>query len=439
MKLSFKFFNRNKYKFIILPFFVLLFAAFQVNAVKKKDSKYYPLTIFSKVLAHIQSVYVEDVDIDKLIYGAIKGMVASLDPHSSYLTPDEYKTVKEEVEGKFGGVGIEVDYRFGRLVVISPLPGTPAEKAGVESGDEILAIDGVPVFILSLQDIMRKMRGEPKTTIKLKIRRGEETVYDVELTREIIKIESVEGRLLDKDRKIALIHIKVFQDGTANKVRDLLDAFTAQCKGSLSGLVIDMRNNPGGLLDQSIYVADEFLEKGIILTTRRRADKIIDTEKAHRVGTRSDFEIVLLVNQYTASAAEVLAGALQGNGRASVIGSRTFGKGSIQNIIKLPDKSALKLTTALYATPSGNIIQAKGIEPDFIVPQIKWDPATYDGSAFGEKDLIGHIEEKGKKEGKSATQIMKSFEGDYQLFMAYQYLKAKLKEKSTKDESSGKK
>jgi carboxyl-terminal processing protease len=426
-------FNRSRNTTIALLAAVLIPAllAFHAGATKKQESKYYPLTIFSKVLAHIQSIYVEDVDVDKLIYGAIKGMVASLDPHSSYLTPDEFKTMQEEMEGKFGGIGIEVEYRFGRLIVISPLPESPAEKAGIRSGDEILAIDGTPTFTIAIEDAVRIMRGKPGTKVKLKMRRGEDKVYDVEIEREIIKVESVEGRLLSEDEKTALVTIKVFQEGTIDKVRSLLDQLTAKCKGNLGGLVIDIRNNPGGLLDQSIYVADEFLDKGIILTTRRASGQVLETEKAHRVGTRSGFPIVLLVSEYTASAAEVLAGALQDNGRACVVGARTFGKGSIQNIIKLPDKSALKLTTALYATPSGKIIQAEGIEPDFLVPQIPWDPSTMADSTFGEKDLAGHLEgEENATKAKPPGVPPKAFGKDYQLFMAYQVLKSKMKEKS---------
>jgi carboxyl-terminal processing protease len=415
---------------------ILVVAALQAGAKKKEDSKYYPLTIFSKVLAHIQSVYVEDVDVDKLIYGAIKGMVGALDPHSSFLTPEEYRTVQEEMKGKFGGIGIEVEYRFGRLIVISPLPGTPAEAAGIQSGDEILAVDGVPTHIASLQDVIRLMRGEPGSPVKLKLRRGEDKVFEVEVVREIIKVDSVEGKMLSKDEGTALIRIKVFQEGTTKRVRSLLDAYAAASQGSLKGLIIDIRNNPGGLLDQAIYIADEFLDKGIILTTRRKNGYVLEKEKAHKVGTRTGVAVVLLVNEYSASAAEVLAGALQDNDRALVVGMKTFGKGSIQNIIKLPDKSALKLTTALYATPSGRIIQAEGIEPDLVVPQIPWDPSSLAESAFSEKDLAGHLEGDEPDDGfKKRTELLEHFKGDYQLFVSYQVLKSVLKKKKVKEKS----
>jgi carboxyl-terminal processing protease len=394
---------------------VLVVAALQAGAKKKEDSKYYPLTIFSKVLAHIQSVYVEDVDVDKLIYGAIKGMVGALDPHSSFLTPDEYRTVQEEMKGKFGGIGIEVEVRFGRLIVISPLPGTPAEAAGIESGDEILAVDGVPTHIASLQDVIRLMRGEPGSPVKLKLRRGEDKVFEVEVVREVIKVDSVEGKMLSKDDAAALIRIKVFQEGTTKRVRDLLDTYDAASK---------------------VYIADEFLDKGIILTTRRKNGYVLEKEKAHKVGTRTGVAVVLLVNEYSASAAEVLAGALQDNGRALVVGMKTFGKGSIQNIIKLPDQSALKLTTALYATPSGRIIQAEGIEPDLVVPQIPWDPSSLAESAFSEKDLEGHLEgEEPDGDYKKRTELLEHFKGDYQLFVSYQVLKSSLKKKMSKEKT----
>ena len=412
----------------------LAFAAAGASAKKKEESKYYPLTIFSKVLAHIQAVYVDDVNVDKLIYGAIKGMVGSLDPHSSFLAPDEFMTMQEEMEGSFGGIGVEVEIRFGRLIVISPLPGTPAEKAGIESGDEILVIDGIPAYAISLQDVVRVMRGKVGSKVKLKLRRGEDKVYEVEMVREVIKVDSVEGQVIDADEGTAIVRIKVFQEGTTAAVRDRLEAAKAACKGNLGGIVIDLRNNPGGLLDQAIYIADDFLASGIILTTRRKNGDILESEKAHKVGTKGDVEIALLVNEYTASAAEVLAGALQDNGRAAVVGMKTFGKGSIQNIIKLPDGSALKLTTALYATPSGKIIQASGIEPDLVVPSLPWDPASLTAEAFREEDLLGHLEGD-EEEDLESPDVMKLFKDDVQLFMAYQVLQGRMKAKA----SAGKK
>jgi len=417
--------------FTILLIFIITFVELNTHAGKKEESKYYPLTIFSKVLAHIQSSYVEEVSTDRLIYGAIKGMVESLDPHSSYLSPQEYKTMLEDLEGKFGGVGLEVEFRFGRLVVISPLPGTPSEKAGILSGDEILSIDNIPTFTMNIEDAIKVMRGKPGTSVKLKIRRGEDKVFDVEIERQIIKIQSVEAKTISEEQKTLLISIKVFQEGTVECIRQILDKKSNEWKGNIGGLIIDLRNNPGGLLEQAVYLADEFLSSGIILTTRKSSGEILETEKAHKVGTRSGFPIVVIVNEYTASAAEVFAGALHDNARAWVVGMKTFGKGTIQNIIRLPDGSALKLTTALYATPSGKIIQAEGIEPDFVVPQVEWDPLT-SNKLFTEKNLQGHLKPSNSPSNKeNKYEDLKLFSKDYQLFMAYQILESKMKEKNS--------
>lgn len=394
-----------------------------VNAKKTQTSPYYPLTIFSKVLAHVQTSYVEEVDSDQLIYGAIKGMVNSLDPHSAYLDPEEYKVLKGDTSGQFGGVGIEVDARYGRLTVISPLPGSPAEKAGIRSGDEIIVIEGVPAYTLTIQDAVKMMRGKPGTTVQIKVRRGETQILEFELTRQIIQLESVEGELLDAQARVALVRVKVFQKGTYIRFRDELDSLAAQCGGSLAGLVVDLRNNPGGLLDQAIYMADEFLDSGVIMTTRGRGDEVTFVEKAHKKGTRKDFKIVLVVNEYTASAAEVFVGALQDHKRAVVVGMPTFGKGSVQTIIKLPDQSGLKLTTALYATPSGHIVQAQGIEPDLHVPALK--PELFDSEGKPtEKDLVGHIEGSGGAEGQAQSPVSVH---DNQLYIAYQVLRATMK------------
>jgi carboxyl-terminal processing protease len=393
------------------------------GATKAKGSPYYPLTIFSKVLAHVQTSYVEEVDTDRLIYGAIKGMVNSLDPHSAYLDPDEYKVLKGDTSGKFGGVGLEVDARYKRLTVISPLPGSPAEEAGVRAGDEIIAIEGVPAFTLTIQDAVKMMRGKPGTAVTIKVRRGESEILEFTLTREIIKVDSVESEMLDAGEGLGLVRVRVFQQGTYAAFRDAIDRLEAQAGGSLSGLVIDLRNNPGGLLDQAIYMADEFLESGVILTTRGRGGAVQLTEKAHKKNTREPFRIVAVVNEYTASAAEVFVGALQDHKRAVVVGMPTFGKGSVQTVIKLPDSSGLKLTTALYATPSGRIVQAQGIEPDLIVPALKPELFEQDQKPT-EKDLVGHIEVSGAGDPTQASPVPLD---DNQLYIGYQVLRASLK------------
>lgn len=390
------------------------------GATTAKSSQYGALTIFSKVLAHVEESYIEAVDSDDLIYGAIKGMVGSLDPHSAFLDPDEFKILQGDTAGKFGGVGLEVDARYGRLTVISPLPGSPAEKAGLRSGDEILSIEGIPAFTLTIQDAVKLMRGEPGTEVKVKVRRGETEILDFVLVREIIKIESVESRMLDAGAGLALVKVKVFQGDTYTRFRDDLDQLSAQAGGTLSGLVIDLRSNPGGLVDQAVWIADEFLSSGVILTTRGRNGSVEFTEKAHKKGTREDMRLVLVVNEYTASAAELLVGALKDNKRAVVVGMPTFGKGSVQTVIKLPDGSGLKLTTALYATPSGKIVQAQGIEPDLVVPAL--DPELLDKSLKPvEKDIPGHIEAAAGSEPKAEPPVPVD---DNQLYIAWQVLRA---------------
>jgi carboxyl-terminal processing protease len=393
------------------------------SATKAQGSPYYPLTIFSKVLAHVQTSYVEEVDADALIYGAIKGMVNSLDPHSAYLDPDEYKVLKGDTSGKFGGVGIEVDARYGRLMVISPLPGSPAEEAGVRPGDEIIMIGDVPAFTLTIQDAVKMMRGKPGSKVKVKVRRGESEILDLEMTRRVIKVESVEARMLDAAQGLALVRVRVFQQGTYADFRDALDTLSAEAGGTLAGVVIDLRDNPGGLLDQAVYMADEFLESGIILTTRGRGGEVILAEKAHKKNTRGSMRVVLVVNEYTASAAEVLVGALKDHARAVVVGMPTFGKGSVQTVITLPDGSGLKLTTALYATPSGHIVQAQGIEPDLVVPALRPDLLESEAKPT-EKDIVGHLLAPGVPDPVQASPVPLD---DNQLYIGYQVLRASLK------------
>ncbi len=392
-------------------------------ATTAKSSQYGALTIFSKVLAHIEESYVEAIDSDRLIYGAIKGMVGSLDPHSAFLDPDEFKILQGDTAGKFGGVGLEVDARYGRLTVISPLPGSPAEEAGLRSGDEIMSIEGIPAFTLTIQDAVKLMRGEPGTDVAIKVRRGETEILDFVLTREIIKVESVEGRMLEKEAGIALVRVKVFQGDTYQRFRDDLDTLSAQAGGTLSGLLVDLRSNPGGLLDQAVWIADEFLSSGVIMTTRGRSGEIEFIEKAHKKGTREDMRLVLVVNEYTASAAEVLVGALQDHKRAVVVGMPTFGKGSVQTVIKLPDGSGLKLTTALYATPSGRIVQAQGIEPDLVIPALDADLLDKSTKHL-EKDIPGHIEAQPTQGPKAESPVPMD---DNQLYIAWQVLRAAVK------------
>jgi carboxyl-terminal processing protease len=333
-----------------------------------RASPYRRLGIVAQVLAHIENSYVDPADQDRLIDGAIRGMVGTLDPHSSYLSPDDYALLEADTTGQFGGVGVEIDSRGDFLTVLVPFAGSPAARAGVRAGDEILEIDGRDARGIDVDEAVRAMRGRPGTRVRMTLRRrGVQDLVRVELVREIIHVASVESRALPDG--VGYVAIKSFQDRTSDEVSRSLDALTQGAGGRLRGLVLDLRNNPGGLLDEGIFVADEFLREGVIVSTRGRNGQAQDEARARVAGTRPDFPIVILVNGYTASAAEILAGALQDHHRGLVIGTRTFGKGSVQSVIDLPDGGALKLTIARYFTPSGRSIQAQGIAPDVMVDE----------------------------------------------------------------------
>jgi len=329
----------------------------------RSHSPYHALTTFAKVLAHVRASYVDEVDETTLIHGAIKGLVRSLDPYSAYMTPEEFRVLRADTEGRFGGIGCEVDIRAGVLTVMTPLEGTPAEHAGLRPGDHIVEIDGEPTEGLSLQDSVVRMRGEPGTVVTLLVRRPEvDEPLVMTVTRAVIRVESVEHRVLEPG--IGYIRVRTFQEDTAARHHEALDRLEREVAGGLRGLVLDLRGNPGGLVDQAVEVSDEFLDQGVIVTTRGRGGRLMVEERAHRRGVRPDLRIVVLVDGQSASAAEIVIGALQDNRRAVILGTRTYGKGSVQNVIELPDGSGLKLTVARYHTPSGRCIQGEGIEPD---------------------------------------------------------------------------
>ncbi len=332
----------------------------------RTHSPYHSLTTFTKVLAHVRASYVDDIDETKLIHGAIRGLVRSLDPHSAFMTPEEFRVLRSDTEGRFGGIGCEVDVRGGVLTVMTPLEGTPAVRAGLRPGDRILEIDGVSTEGMSLQDAVVQMRGEPGSVVRVVMRRpGEDEPQELSITRAVIHIESVEARSLGSG--IGYVRIRMFQENTAARMREELDRLERDNSGALRGLVMDLRGDPGGLVDQAVEICDEFLEDGVIVTTRGRGGRTIAEERAHRRGTRDPFPIVILVDGQSASASEIVIGALQDHGRAVIMGIRTYGKGSVQNVIELPDGSGLKLTVARYHTPNGRCIQGSGIEPDIVV------------------------------------------------------------------------
>jgi len=362
------------------------------HATPEQESPYPNLGVFARALVHVETSYVEDVDQDTLVYGAIRGMVATLDPHSAFLDPDEVRLLESDTDGRFAGVGVEISVRDGWLTVLGVFPGGPAAAAGVKPGDRFLRIEGRGARDMRMDDAVRVMRGEPGTRVHVAIRReGEESDLELDLTRAIIDVPPVDARLLPGG--ILYVSIASFQSNTADELDAALDAGVRQARasGGIRGLMLDLRNNPGGLVDQAVRVCDEFLSSGVIVSTRARGGRLLSESRASLLGTRPDWPMVVLVNELSASAAEIVAGALHDQHRATLVGDRTFGKGSVQNIIDLPDGSALKLTIARYYTPSGGSIQARGIEPDVSAPQDLGGQHGPEG-AFREADLEGHLD-----------------------------------------------
>jgi carboxyl-terminal processing protease len=337
------------------------------------------------VLVEVENEYVDPVDRGKLVTGAIKGMVAELDPHSSYMAPDEFQAFESDTEGQFGGIGIEVETRNDQLIVLAPIEGSPAERAGVKSGDVIVSVDSRDASAQPLDRLVRRLRGAPGQHVKLGVRRpgvAEPIIFD--LVREVIHVPSVASKLL-VDR-VAYVRIKQFQEHTHDELLQAAARLRSRAGGPVSGVILDLRSDPGGLVDQAADVADEFLDGGIIYTARHRG-QVIDEVRAHSGGAFTGGPCVVLVNQYTASASELVAGALQDNKRATVVGEPTFGKGSVQAIVSLPGGAGMRLTVSRYYTPSGHAIQADGVHPDVAVEVKKNEPPI----SYREKDLEGHL------------------------------------------------
>jgi carboxyl-terminal processing protease len=367
----------------------------QVSAVSR--DAYTNIEQFANVLTMVQKNYVDEVGTDKLIDGAINGMLASLDPHSAYLSPDLYKELQVDTRGSFGGLGIEITQRNGVLTVVSPIEDTPAFRAGVHSGDQIIKIDKDFTKDMSLMDAVKLMRGPEGTPIKLTLRREKRPDWlTLTLKREIIQIKSVKARVLEPH--YGYLRITQFQERTEHDAKVALAELEKE-SGGLQGLVLDLRNNPGGLLSQAVKVSDLFLESGLVVYTEGRLENQEQKFYAHKGPLTEDFPMVVLVNGGSASASEIVAGALQDHKRALVLGTQTFGKGSVQTILPLADgDSAIRLTTARYFTPNGRSIQATGITPDIVMePQ---PVATSAGSsdtpdAIRERNLPGHLEHPG--------------------------------------------
>jgi carboxyl-terminal processing protease len=354
-------------------------------ASNAEDRTYKQLELFARVLSYVQNNYVERVDERQLVYGAIRGMLDTLDPHTVFMPPEVFKEMKIDTSGEFGGLGLDVVKRGEVLVVVSPVDDTPAARAGIQPGDEILAIDGESTKGMDVGRASAKMRGPAGQRVTLTLMRaGFSQPQDIVLLRDHVRIVSVEGALYGA---IGWVRLKNFQERTDAALKKELDRLRAQNGGrELAGLVLDLRNNPGGLLDQAVAVSDRFLPGRLtIVTTRGRGGRNLTEEKSREAGTEPDYPMVVLVNAGSASASEIVAGALQDHGRATVLGTPTFGKGSVQTVIELEDGSGLKLTIARYYTPKGRSIQERGIEPDYLVP------AEGPGREVREKDLRRHF------------------------------------------------
>ena len=360
------------------------------------------LQVFSEVFGKIKSEYVDEVDDATLLRDAIRGMLAGLDPHSTFLEPEDFREIKISTDGKFGGLGIEVTTEDGLIKVVAPIDGTPAYEAGIKAGDYILKLDDVSVRGMNLKDAVEKMRGQPGSEIKLTISREDEPEpFDVILVRAVIKVTSVRGEILEDG--FGYIRVSSFQSGTAESLKSTIEALRQKQGGPLKGVVLDLRNNPGGVLSGAVEVSDMFLGAGEIVSTRGRTSTSGQSFEALPDDVIDNAPMVVLVNGGSASASEIVAGALQDHQRAIIMGTKTFGKGSVQTVIPMNNGGALKLTTARYYTPSERSIQAKGIQPDIVTEQREYVTKVTDNGRISESDLTGHLEN--DTDGEDARQV----------------------------------
>lgn len=424
-------FNRRWLNVLLLLLFVPLgwFSVGQISPPKYAEAKsqYEDLRLFSDVLALVRKSYVEDVDMKDLIYGAINGMLASLDPHSSFMPPDVYKEMKVDTRGEFGGLGIEITIKDGILTIVSPIEDTPAYHAGLQAGDQIVKIEDRFAKDISIMDAVKLMRGPKGSKIRITIMRESfDKPQDFSLVREIIKIRSVKSRTLEDG--YVYVRLVQFQERTSDELEKALAELHRENPGPLKGLVLDLRNNPGGLLEQAVKVSDLFLSDGLIVYTDGREEGSKMEFSAHAAKTEGDFPMVVLINGGSASASEIVSGALQDHERAIILGTQSFGKGSVQTIIPLSDDSGLRLTTARYYTPKGTSIQARGITPDIQVAPVEVKKAE-ETDHFREKDLKNHFETLAAPAEKSVPTPGRKFDlnpadrNDYQLMRALDLLK----------------
>ena len=387
------------------------------------------LRAFAEIFGRIKKDYVEPVDDRQLLEYAIRGMLAGLDPHSAYLNPEEFKELQVGTRGEFGGLGIEVGMENGFIKVIAPIDDTPAQRAGVKAGDIIVRLDDEPVKGMGLDEAVKRMRGKPGTRITLTIvREGEEKPLKIEIERAVIKVASVKSRMLEEG--FGYVRLTHFQSRTTQDMLKAIAGLKSKSGGRLKGLILDLRNNPGGVLNGAVSVSDAFLTKGVIVYTKGRTDSSRLDFTAAPDDVLDGAPMVVLVNGGSASASEIVAGALQDHRRAVIMGSRTFGKGSVQTIVPVNGNAAVKLTTARYYTPSGRSIQAEGIEPDIPLPNVRITQVeSAPTERLKEADLSGHLEndareQKRRSQEKEAADATKPLaERDYQLSEALNLLR----------------
>ncbi|MCF6195173.1 MAG: S41 family peptidase [Emcibacter sp.] len=388
---------------IMVSFAVVSMTLLGTNmALAKSSDTYKQLNLFGDVFEKIRSQYVREVTDEELIEAAINGMLSSLDPHSSYLTAKGFDDMQVQTKGEYGGLGMEVTLDKGVVRVVSPIDDTPASRAGIQSGDYITKLDGESIMGLSLTDAVSKMKGEVGTDIVITVvRKGEKEPLEITLTRDTITLKSVRHHL---EGEVGYVRISSFTEKTESGLIDALDKIKTELGDNLQGIVLDLRNNPGGLLNQSIAVSSQFLARGEVVSTRTRNDEHVQRYPARKGDSIDGKPLIVLINGGSASASEIVAGALQDHRRAVVVGTQSFGKGSVQTVIPLGANGAMRLTTAYYFTPSGNSIQGEGITPDVIVEQVRFDKSkTINSRRRSEHDLRGSLANPNEKKDEKDT------------------------------------
>ncbi len=404
--------------FILIAVSIITSVAISGIEKNKKEELYREVSLFSDALSIVQNDYVDEVKPKDLIYGALKGMLSGLDPHSQFLDPDTYNELKVDTEGKFGGLGIEITIKDNLLTVITPIEDTPAWKAGIKAGDRIVKIDNELTRDITLTEAVKKLRGKPATEVNLTVlREKDKKILDFKIVRDIIKVKDIkEAKILEDG--IAYVRLVEFREDTPRELETNLERLE---KEGMKSLIFDLRNNPGGLLDIAVSVAEKFIEKGkLIVSTKGRKENQNMEFVSRESNPRLDMPLVVLVNEGSASGSEIVAGCLQDYKRAVILGTNTFGKGSVQTVIPLSDGSALKLTTSKYFTPLGRTIHGKGIKPDVAVEQPEVE-ITSKEKELKPQDIFNELQ---KKEKSPEGELPKDYSADNQLMRAVDLLKA---------------